>query len=125
MSCLTGIQFEAIDSPGYVEHRGIGHSTSQHPLPEKCTIVLIKGAIRLDDEKWPVSGTGVGYQTEGSKTLVCETVEGDSVVVWWPRMCCWKSEECGLARRGRCKRMPGVVFDGTQKKGKGESCVVS
>lgn len=84
--------------------------------------MLIKGTIRLDDEKHAINGTGVGYRMEGSKTLVCETVEGDSVVVWWPRMCCWKSEDCPLARVGKCKRNPGVVFDG--RKRKKEDCVI-
>jgi hypothetical protein len=99
--------------PGYSE-TSIG-AQAEVPLPDKCTIMLLKGSIQLDDENKDITETFVGLQTEGSKTL---RVKGSTTVVWLPSVCCWDSSECALARKGHCRRAPGVVIARDPKKPK-------
>jgi hypothetical protein len=92
--------------PGFAETKGAG--TKIHcPLPDECTVVLVKGSIRLDDERKNITEKHVGLQTKGSKTL---TVLSDSTVIWFPSVCCWDTSECALVRNGQCRRAPGTTI---------------
>ncbi|PVH92805.1 hypothetical protein DM02DRAFT_733485 [Periconia macrospinosa] len=90
---------------GFAETKGAG--TKVHcPLPDECTVVLVKGSVRLDDENKDITEKHVGLQTRGSKTL---TALSDSTVIWFPSVCCWDTSECALARKGQCRRAPGIT----------------
>ena len=62
-----------------------------YPLPGECTIVLVKESFKLDDEDERITEIHSGLQTEDSKTLM---VENDSIVVWFPYICCRDPSEC-------------------------------
>jgi hypothetical protein len=40
----------------------------QSPVPEKCTIMLLKGSIQLGNENEDITETFIGLQTEGSRS---------------------------------------------------------
>jgi hypothetical protein len=82
-------------------------ATVSSPLADKCTVVLLQGSFRLDDENEITTDTFMAFDIEGSKTL---TTGPKSTVVWFPSVCCWKSSECTFARKGECRRIPGVVI---------------
>jgi len=93
-------------SPGFLATEGWGIKGSC-PLPDKCTIVLLKGSFQLGDEIEDITQTYLGLEAEGSKTLMAKS---DSIAVWFPSVCCWDSSECALARKGQCRIIPGVVI---------------
>ena len=47
-----------------------------------------------------------------------EANEKSFIVVWLPSVCYWDSSECPLARKGQCRRAPGVVIARDPKKPK-------
>lgn len=98
--------FTVDDIPGFAQTKGAG-SKVHCPLPDECTVVLVKGSVRLDDENMDITEKHVGLQTRGSKTL---TALSDSTVIWFPSVCCWDTSECGLVRIGQCRRTPGVTI---------------
>ena len=98
-------QFMADEHPAFTATQGID-SKVRCPLPDECMLVLVKGSFQLDDENERFTKTKIGLQTEGSKTL---TVESDSIVIWFPHVCCWDPLEFALARKGQCRRNLGVI----------------
>ena len=87
--------------PGYSQTNGAG-TRVESPLPDECTIMLVKGSFQLDDEKNKVTETCVAFRTKGSKTLITSS---DSTVVWTPIVCCWDIKDCSLAKKGQCLRL--------------------
>ena len=57
--------------PGFFDS-SIG-AQGEAPVPDKCTIMLFKGSIQLDDENEDITETFAGLRTEGSKTLRVST----------------------------------------------------
>ena len=92
-------------SPGFSE-MSIGAAVSD-PVPDKYTMVLLRGSFQLDDEIENTTETLVGLQIEGLKIL---TVRDNSIIVWFPSICCWDSSECALARKDEYRRNLGVVI---------------
>jgi hypothetical protein len=92
-------------TPGYLQTSA--GATWSGPLPDDCTVVLLQGSFRLDDENEGIADTLMAFDIEGSKTLVGGP---KSIVVWFPSICCWESSKCSLARNGQCRRIPGVVI---------------
>lgn len=79
-------RFEIDGIPGFSE-TSIG-AQGGAPVPDKYTIMLLKGFIWLDDQNEGITETLVGLQIEGSKTL---SVKAYTTVVWLPSGCFWDS----------------------------------
>jgi hypothetical protein len=83
--------------PDSIEH----WRTRRELLPDKCTIMLLKGSIQLNDKDEDITETFVGLQTEGSKTLSVK-----AVAPWFgfPLSIAGISSDCLIARKGHCRQ---------------------
>lgn len=90
--------------PGFMQtesRAGVGCSVSS-PLFDDCTVVLLYGCMRLDDQDTVYTGANTVARVRGGKTL---TVLANSAAVWYPSACCWDIDECHLALGGQCRRL--------------------
>ncbi len=70
-------------------------------------MVLLQGSFGLNDENEMTTDTFMAFNVQGSQTLA---IGSKSTVVRYPPVCCWNSSKCALARKGQCRRIPGVVI---------------